>query len=70
MIYFLNNTIKPNQSLLYHDVLMIYFRIYPITFATSRHIEEDLEIGGYMIPAGVCSLFLYYVSVNTTGFVI
>jgi hypothetical protein len=32
-----------------------------------RHIEEDLEIGGYMIPAGVCQAFLYYV--NTTDFV-
>ncbi|CAG2253475.1 Cytochrome P450 10 [Mytilus edulis] len=28
------------------------FRLYPITFATSRHIEDKLEVGGYMLPAG------------------
>ncbi|VDI18315.1 Hypothetical predicted protein, partial [Mytilus galloprovincialis] len=26
--------------------------LYPITFATSRHIEDKLEVGGYMLPAG------------------
>ncbi|XP_074649828.1 cytochrome P450 10-like [Tubulanus polymorphus] len=28
------------------------FRLYPITFATSRHIQKDMEIGGYHIPEG------------------
>ena len=28
-------------------------RKYPITYATSRFIENDLEIAGYNIPAGV-----------------
>lgn len=30
-------------------------RVYPLTFTTSRYLEEDLEIGGYNLPAGVCS---------------
>uniref|UniRef100_A0A8W8N4Z2 Cytochrome P450 10 n=1 Tax=Magallana gigas TaxID=29159 RepID=A0A8W8N4Z2_MAGGI len=28
------------------------FRLYPLTFTTSRYLEEDLEIGGYNLPAG------------------
>ncbi|XP_076110154.1 cytochrome P450 10-like isoform X1 [Mytilus galloprovincialis] len=28
------------------------FRLYPITFATSRHIDDDLEVNQYIIPAG------------------
>ncbi|XP_063441953.1 cytochrome P450 10-like [Mytilus trossulus] len=28
------------------------FRLYPITFATSRHIDDDLEVNNYIIPAG------------------
>ncbi|XP_064619540.1 cytochrome P450 10-like [Lineus longissimus] len=28
-------------------------RLYPITFATSRILHENLEVGGYDIPAGV-----------------
>ncbi|KAJ8305530.1 hypothetical protein KUTeg_016075 [Tegillarca granosa] len=33
-------------------VLKETFRVYPITFATSRFVENDLEVGGYNIPAG------------------
>lgn len=28
-------------------------RLYPITYATSRNIQEDIELLGYRIPAGV-----------------
>ncbi|XP_048761818.1 cytochrome P450 10-like [Ostrea edulis] len=28
------------------------FRLYPLTFTTSRYVEEDLEVGGYTLPAG------------------
>ncbi|CAH1797213.1 unnamed protein product [Owenia fusiformis] len=33
-------------------VLKEVFRIYPITYSTSRIIHEDIEMGGYRIPAG------------------
>ena len=33
--------------------LYLPFRLYPITFATSRFIPEGLELGGYEVPAGV-----------------
>ena len=29
------------------------FRMYPITWATSRITQEDIEVAGYKIPAGV-----------------
>lgn len=29
------------------------FRIYPITFATSRYLQDNTEIAGYDVPAGV-----------------
>ena len=28
------------------------FRLYPITYSTSRIIAEDVELGGYHIPKG------------------
>jgi hypothetical protein len=32
---------------------LLYFRTYPITWATSRITQEDMEIGGHHIPANV-----------------
>ena len=29
------------------------FRLYPVTFATSRLLNEDIEVFGYHLPKGV-----------------
>ncbi|PVD23391.1 hypothetical protein C0Q70_16660 [Pomacea canaliculata] len=40
------------QMPLIRAVLKETFRLYPITYATSRILPRDLEVGGYNIPAG------------------
>lgn len=41
----------------YENICFVFdvLRLYPLTFTTSRYLEEDLEIGGYNLPAGVCT---------------
>ena len=41
------------KSLWLQNRTRLFFRLYPITFATSRFIAQDLELGGYYVPAGV-----------------
>ena len=37
------------------------FRLYPITYSTSRIVAEDVELGGYHIPKGThCQVRLPY----------
>ena len=36
------------------------YRIFPITFSTSRILQEDLEVGGYMVPSGVSTSVCHF----------
>ncbi|XP_022312941.2 cytochrome P450 10-like [Crassostrea virginica] len=50
-----NETITPEKlsELQYVKAVMKEtFRLYPITFATTRYLAEDTEVAGYTIPAG------------------
>lgn len=50
-----NETITPEKlpELQYvRAVMKESFRLYPITFATTRYLRKDTEIAGYLIPAG------------------
>ncbi|XP_061192062.1 cytochrome P450 10-like [Saccostrea echinata] len=50
-----NEAITPEKLSQLHYVKAVIketFRLYPLTFTTSRYLEEDLEIGGYSLPAG------------------
>ena len=44
----------------------IVFRLYPITFTTSRIIAKDIELAGYHVPKGVTSILrtcIYYINI-------
>ncbi|XP_048758643.2 cytochrome P450 10-like [Ostrea edulis] len=50
-----NETITPetlSQLQYVKAVMKETFRLYPITFATTRYLAEDTEVAGYTIPAG------------------
>lgn len=42
------------------DLEISIFRMYPITWATSRITQEDMEVSGHHIPANVSLLEMIY----------